>query len=136
MVMNSAVPTGLVVWSTGNKASPLNETLKMLQRDKKDSFVVTDELQVMARSDVEGESGKVIPDVWAMGDCAQIEGHPLPTTAQVSHGGSFFEISAKLIDYLQVANQEGVFLADLLSGRISNPAKRSFKYVHRGKSPS
>jgi NADH dehydrogenase FAD-containing subunit len=33
---------------------------------------------------------------------------------------------------IQVANQEGVFLADLLSGRISDPAKKSFKYVHRG----
>ena len=82
------VPTGLVVWSTGNKASPLNETLTALQRDKKDSFVVTEDLQVMEKSDVEGQRGELIPDVWAMGDCAQIEGHPLPATAQVSRDGT------------------------------------------------
>jgi NADH dehydrogenase FAD-containing subunit len=72
------------VWSTGNKASPLNETLESLQRDKKKSFVVTEELQVLNRPTVEGRRGEVVPDVWAMGDCAQIDGHPLPATAQVS----------------------------------------------------
>ena len=72
------------MWSTGNKASPLNETLGSLQRDKKKSFVVTEELQVLNRPTVEGQRGEVVPDVWAMGDCAQIDGHPLPATAQVS----------------------------------------------------
>lgn len=33
---------------------------------------------------------------------------------------------------LQVANQQGAFLAKLLSGKITDPTKQSFKYKHFG----
>lgn len=33
---------------------------------------------------------------------------------------------------MQVANQQGVFLAKVLSGQITDPAKKRFEYFHRG----
>jgi len=55
-----------------------------LQKDKRGSILTNDQLQVLAKSTADGEAGTALPDVYAMGDCAQIDGHPLPATAQVS----------------------------------------------------
>lgn len=119
------VPTGLVVWSTGNKASPLNEAIKGLKKDKRNSLLTNDQFQVfvdpLQEASVEQQpqqeqerGGRVLENVWAIGDCSQIEGQPLPATAQV-------------------ANQEGVHLANLLSGRTSaDPKSKIFNYVHKG----
>lgn len=121
------VPTGLVVWSTGNKASPLNEAIKGLKKDKRNSLLTNDQFQVLVdplqETSVEQQQpqqqeqergGRVLENVWAIGDCSQIEGQPLPATAQV-------------------ANQEGVHLANLLSGRTSaDPKSKIFNYVHKG----
>lgn len=80
------VPTALVVWSTGNKASPLNEAITTLRKDKKQSLIVNEKLQVMRSTGDEGteRGARTIEGVYAMGDCAQIDGYGLPATAQVS----------------------------------------------------
>ena len=67
-----------MVWSTGNKASPLNEAITGVKKDKKESIITNDKMQVIK------EDGTVLENVYALGDCAQIEGNPLPATAQVS----------------------------------------------------
>jgi hypothetical protein len=74
----------MVVWSTGNKASPLNEAINKIKKDKKDSLIVNEQLQAIVASEDEGSTPRVLTDVYAMGDCAQIDGHPLPATAQVN----------------------------------------------------
>jgi NADH dehydrogenase len=93
------VGAGMVVWSTGLMQNPLvrsltdkdiqtsensEGTVKILKDAKTGGFAVDSLLRVQVKS----QDGTVsaLPDVYAMGDCAVVqgEGAPLPATAQVA----------------------------------------------------
>jgi len=74
------VPFGLLVWSTGLAPNPLISSISEFKKDTKTNSVLTDEHLNLIRTD-----GTVDPDVWGIGDCAQIEGAILPATAQVAN---------------------------------------------------
>ncbi len=98
---NSKVPYGLLVWSTGNTQTPLIKSLSFT----KDSFsrLVTDEYFHL----------KNFENIYAIGDCATIEGQNLPATSQV-------------------AQQEGKYLAHSLNALAHNKSVEKFSYHHRG----
>ncbi|KAF9564049.1 FAD/NAD(P)-binding domain-containing protein [Agrocybe pediades] len=73
------VPFGLLVWSTGLAPNPLVNAVSVVKKDKRNTSLVTDEnLNVIM------EDGKPNPDIWAIGDAAQVDGARLPATAQVA----------------------------------------------------
>ena len=104
---------GMVVWSTGlmrnpfvekalNKIYPLlkdnvdyvkvdlskaSEINWMIRKDRKTGSIITnDKLQVILEPQGEGqeEPRAILKDVYALGDCAMIEGTTFPATAQVA----------------------------------------------------
>ncbi len=95
------IPFGLLVWSTGIGPTPLVKSLP-LKTDAHTRIIVDDFLRCV---DARG--------VYALGDCAWIEGHPLPATAQV-------------------AQQEGRYLARELNAQAKGRTARPFKYRNLG----
>eukprot|EP01137_Pigoraptor_chileana_P006998 Opistho-2@267 len=70
----TSIPASLVVWSTG--VGPREFTQQLDVPKSRGRRILTDEcLRV---------KGVPSGDVYALGDCAEIEGHPLPATAQVA----------------------------------------------------
>ncbi|CEH14014.1 NADH-dehydrogenase (ubiquinone) [Ceraceosorus bombacis] len=112
------IPFGLLVWSTGVCSTPLVKSITCIKKDERNSFLYTNEhLRALApQGEVEATSSseatpsapRVLPDVYAIGDCAQIEGVPLPATAQV-------------------AAQKGKYVASVLNGKTSPETKFTFK---------
>jgi len=90
------LPCGMVVWSTGNGPNTLVQKIT-LPKTKTGRIMVDDHLRVLG-----------FEDVFALGDCAEIEGNVLPATAQV-------------------AQAEGYYLASVLNGKVTTPFK--FKYL-------
>jgi NADH dehydrogenase FAD-containing subunit len=94
------IPFGLLVWSTGNGPT-----------------------RVVADAGLELKQGRLLVDenfkainsesIYAVGDCAVIEGNPLPPTAQV-------------------AQQQGTHLAKVLNKTLDGYSSAPFKYKHRG----
>lgn len=85
------VAAGLVVWSTGLMQNPLVGQLaeqdieghgKIFKDSKTGGITTDDHLRVLVKKP-DGEP-KVLPNVYALGDCAVIQGKPLPATAQVA----------------------------------------------------
>ncbi|KAJ7905148.1 NDE1, mitochondrial external NADH dehydrogenase [Mycena leptocephala] len=74
------VPFGILVWSTGLAPNPLISSISEFKKDMKTKSVLTNEHLNLIRTD-----GTVDPDVWGIGDCAQIEDAILPATAQVAN---------------------------------------------------
>ncbi|KAF8178088.1 pyridine nucleotide-disulfide oxidoreductase-domain-containing protein [Mycena galopus ATCC 62051] len=74
------VPFGLLVWSTGLAPNPLISSISEFKKDTKTKSVLTNEHLNLIKTD-----GTVNPDVWGIGDCAQIEDAILPATAQVAN---------------------------------------------------
>jgi len=117
------IGAGLVVWSTGLMQNPLIERLTgkeftlaesdadptHLARDPKTGGLVTD---AYLRARIEGLEGKVLKDVFVIGDCAVTESEPaLPKTAQV-------------------ASQQAVYLAKQLNR--GNTMAKPFKFRNWG----
>lgn len=76
------VPYGLLLWVTGNTAVPLIQAIREAVRlpEKGLQRVITDaRLHVLRPND-----GGAREDVYALGDVADIDGDPLPTTAEVA----------------------------------------------------
>jgi len=75
------VPYSILLWVAGNKSVPLTDGLDVKKTTRGLVRILTDSrLRVKkAGSDVE-----VYSDVFALGDAADIEGHSLPTTAEVA----------------------------------------------------
>ncbi|KAG8417444.1 hypothetical protein J3458_004951 [Metarhizium acridum] len=70
---------GMLIWATGNKSIPLIDKLKLKKTDNGLTRLLTnDRLNVLMLD------GSVLPNVFAMGDAADIEGGTLPTTAEVA----------------------------------------------------
>lgn len=103
------VPFGLLVWSTGICASPLVKRTTCISKDETNSFFQTDnQLRVLDNDQTP------LDDVFALGDCAQIEGKPLPATAQV-------------------ASQKGKHLAFVLNGHMDDEnGEKIFKHKDMG----
>jgi NADH dehydrogenase FAD-containing subunit len=80
------VPFGMLVWSTGVEMTPLIKSLRGIRKDPKGGRLVTDGwLRVIQDAPTEeGKPPKLVKDVYALGDCAVIEGMELPLTAQVA----------------------------------------------------
>lgn len=73
------IPCNTVIWSTGNKATPLVESLDCKKAEKGMPRMLTDDF-LRLKDTKEG----TIPDVFALGDAADVEGASLPTTAEVA----------------------------------------------------
>ncbi len=95
------VPYGMLVWSTGNTQTPFVRSLSF-EKDP-GSRLVTDEYFHV----------KGFTHIYALGDCATIEGTALPATSQV-------------------AQQEGYYLAKSLNAQAKGKEVKRFKYHHRG----
>ncbi|KAI5465613.1 pyridine nucleotide-disulfide oxidoreductase-domain-containing protein [Mariannaea sp. PMI_226] len=90
------VGAGVVVWSTGLMQNPLVgsllgrdiEGVGRIAQDAKSGGIMTDShLRVQVRSPDGGGDNTTtttLPDVFAIGDCAVIQGNALPATAQVA----------------------------------------------------
>ncbi|KAF9193936.1 hypothetical protein BGZ51_001629 [Haplosporangium sp. Z 767] len=93
------IPFGCLVWSTGLTENPMTTSLEGKVMKSKSKRILTDSyLRVL---DTEG---KVIPNVYALGDCATIKDHELPQTAQV-------------------ANQQAIYLRKALNKLAKQPEK-------------
>ncbi|TEA16016.1 putative NADH dehydrogenase [Colletotrichum sidae] len=73
------LPFGLLIWATGNKASPLVEQLDVKKPEKGLPRILTDKYLRVLRPD-----GSPMEDVYALGDAADIDGESLPTLAEVA----------------------------------------------------
>jgi NADH dehydrogenase len=93
------VAAGVVVWSTGLMQNPLVGRLvgheieglgKIAKNSKTGGFAVDSHLRVQVETQDRDASGKQVqvtkplPDVYAIGDCANIQDQALPATAQVA----------------------------------------------------
>ncbi|KAF2156870.1 FAD/NAD(P)-binding domain-containing protein [Myriangium duriaei CBS 260.36] len=84
------VGVGLCVWSTGLMMNPfVQKTIGgmgwKIQKNEKSGAIMTDD-RLRALLDAESGSQKAaMKDVFALGDCAMIEGTNLPATAQVAN---------------------------------------------------
>lgn len=88
------------MWSTGICASPFVKQTTCFAKDEKNSFFLTDNRLRVLLPGVEGEQ-RVLSNVFAIGDCAQIKDKFLPATAQV-------------------ASQKGKHLAFVLNGQMND----------------
>ena len=75
------VGVGMCVWSTGLMMNPFVEKAlaDKVKRDPKSHGILTN-----ARLQAKDPQDQVIPDVYALGDCAILEGSSYPATAQVA----------------------------------------------------
>ena len=95
------IPFGLLVWSTGICASPLVKRTNSIAKDDGNSFFLTDDqlrvlsapkghqlaphsVEAVSKNDEASTALQYVEDVYAIGDCAQIQGKFLPATAQVA----------------------------------------------------
>ena len=77
------IPTGLVIWATGNRCTRLVESLPV-QLTPRLPRVVTDSFLRVFGKRVLGKDEQILPDAYALGDAADIKGGSLPTTAEVA----------------------------------------------------
>ncbi|KAK2024654.1 FAD/NAD(P)-binding domain-containing protein [Colletotrichum zoysiae] len=73
------LPYGLLIWATGNKASPLVDGLAVKKTEHGLPRILTDRYLRVLRPD-----GSPMEDAYALGDAADIEGESLPTLAEVA----------------------------------------------------
>lgn len=72
------IPTGMVIWATGNKPTSLVDVLDV-KKDKKSSRLLTDTFLRLLSTKSDTFDG-----VYAIGDAADVEGGSLPATAEVA----------------------------------------------------
>ncbi|KAF2725670.1 FAD/NAD(P)-binding domain-containing protein [Polychaeton citri CBS 116435] len=81
------IGVGMVVWSTGLMVNPfLAKALKCkVERHEKSGGIITDtHLRAKLPTGSTSTSSSVVKDVYALGDCAILEGTAYPATAQVA----------------------------------------------------
>lgn len=76
------LPCGMVVWTAGISPAPLVRSLHDVRRDDRSGRLVTD--RHFALQFAQSGSQPQFRDVYALGDCASIEGMTLPCTAQIA----------------------------------------------------
>lgn len=115
------VGAGAVIWSTGLMQNPLISHLTgksfdgvgQLAKDEKTGSLITDEHM---RVKLQSNSGRTetLPDVYAIGDCAKLDGISLPATAQV-------------------ASQQATYLAKRINkGDVDTDSAPGFKFRNFG----
>ena len=72
------IPTGLVVWATGNRCTRLVESLPVQLTPRLPRIVTDSFLRVY------GKDKQILRDAYALGDAADIKDGSLPTTAEVA----------------------------------------------------
>jgi len=72
------IAAGFVIWATGNKCSPLVETLPV-KKTPRNPRILTDDFMRVYDSD-----SSLIDATYALGDAADVEDARLPTTAEVA----------------------------------------------------
>lgn len=70
---------GMLIWATGNKVNKLVEALPCKKPEKGMPRILTDKFLRVLNPD-----GSPMEDVYALGDAADIDGHSLPTLAEVA----------------------------------------------------
>ncbi len=95
------VPCGMVVWTTGIGPTEFVQSLPF-QKDRAGRILTDDYFRVPGH-----------PEIFAVGDCATVEGKHFPATAQV-------------------AQQEGKYLARAFNRRARSVAVEPFRYKHYG----
>ncbi|KAI9838254.1 MAG: hypothetical protein M1819_005521 [Sarea resinae] len=102
------LPYGLLIWATGNSGNPLLDHLACKKPAKGLPRILTDDyLRVL------DPKGMPIPDAYALGDAADIEGQTMPTLASV-------------------ALQKSEYLASVLNAADSSAAAvQPFRYKQR-----
>ena len=75
------VPYGILLWVAGNRSISFVDDLDVKKTQHGLRRILTDEYLRIKRNN---ESNEVHPDVFALGDAADVEGNPLPTTAEVA----------------------------------------------------
>jgi len=73
------LPYGILLWATGNKANSLLDKLDVKKPEKGLPRILTDKYFRALRPD-----GSPIENTYAIGDAADIDGHSLPTLAEVA----------------------------------------------------
>lgn len=102
---NGRIGCGAVIWTAGNKQCALVDRLKGVAKTDKLPRIMTDAyLHVL-----DDETKQPMPDVFALGDAADIKKHFLPTTAEV-------------------AVQKAVYLADVINRDYPGWVPRPFEY--------
>ena len=99
------VQTGMIVWATGLAPNPLVDRLTDFLKDKSGRLLTDGRLNVL------NKFGNPIDSVYALGDCATIQGNDLPCTAQV-------------------AKQKAKYLRNLLNQPRAD--QREFEYKYAG----
>lgn len=107
------VPFGLLVWSTGNCQGPLVRGIHEIAKDRAGSLLTNGRLEAIANRehqavDATASPGQLVPGVYALGDCAQVDGYALPATAQV-------------------ASQKAAYLSKLLNGTLKPGSEFSWR---------
>eukprot|EP01012_Entosiphon_sulcatum_P026473 TRINITY_DN31935_c0_g1_i1.p1 TRINITY_DN31935_c0_g1~~TRINITY_DN31935_c0_g1_i1.p1 ORF type:complete len:441 (+),score=65.25 TRINITY_DN31935_c0_g1_i1:32-1324(+) len=100
------IPYGIIVWSTGVVPVPLVDALPLARDQRTHRLRVNENLNVFSQDNSEVH----LPDVFAIGDCAVIDGMPLPCTAQV-------------------ASQQAKYLVKLFDAEANHPP---FAFKHMG----
>lgn len=77
------IPCNTLIWSTGNKITPLVERLECKKQEKGLPRMMTDDFLRLKRGTSKGEDD-IVPDVYALGDAADVEDAGLPTTAEAA----------------------------------------------------
>eukprot|EP00276_Gloeochaete_wittrockiana_P005547 CAMPEP_0184651590 /NCGR_PEP_ID=MMETSP0308-20130426/9233_1 /TAXON_ID=38269 /ORGANISM="Gloeochaete witrockiana, Strain SAG 46.84" /LENGTH=578 /DNA_ID=CAMNT_0027085933 /DNA_START=146 /DNA_END=1882 /DNA_ORIENTATION=- len=127
----TSIPYGLVVWSAGNGPRDLvRDLIQQLGKKLSREGLLQGGKMAVAGSGGKTEGSRLLmdqylrvkglPDLFALGDCAIIDGNPLPPTAQV-------------------AQQQGEYLAKSLNRLVDNTGAivedknlKSFQYKHLG----
>jgi NADH:ubiquinone reductase (non-electrogenic) len=73
------LPFGMLIWATGNKAHSLLDNLHVKKPKEGMPRILTDRFLRVLRPD-----GSPIENTYALGDAADIDGHSLPTLAEVA----------------------------------------------------
>ncbi|KAI7773046.1 hypothetical protein LA080_012104 [Diaporthe eres] len=73
------IPCNTVIWATGNGSTALVDGLRCQKTGKGLVRLLTDDFLRL-----KGTNGEPVPDVYALGDAADVEGASLPTTAEVA----------------------------------------------------
>jgi NADH:ubiquinone reductase (non-electrogenic) len=101
LVDGTSVPYGLVVWCTGNGPNAFVQSLS-IPKDRLGRILTDEQLRSLGA-----------PNVYALGDCANIENLNMAPTAQV-------------------AQQQGLYLAKTLNRMARNLPTKSFAYQYAG----
>ncbi|KAH7041527.1 uncharacterized protein B0I36DRAFT_392593 [Microdochium trichocladiopsis] len=83
---NNPLRYGMLIWATGNGVNPLVGKLDVKKAGRMQRIVTDRKLRVQQSTPPQGGGGDdaVMPDVYALGDCADIEGYSLPMLAEVA----------------------------------------------------